>query len=395
MQLKFFGKTNIDFVGFRFKAFIFSGTVILAGLVATILRGGMPLGVDFTGGTLIHVRFDQKVEIGDVRSSVARTGYDAGEIQEYGSDNEFIVRIEEIAQAASASDTLLSVLNAIEPGRNWRVASATELPPDISKNFEGANLVVVEADSVPAVPLLATRVRERGVGVIEATQETSTRAAFRLPLMGAESKAAESIKSQLVADFPGKQIDILRTESVGPKIGQEIANRAWAAIIVSLFGILIYVTWRFEFKFAIGAIASLVHDVLFVLAVLALLDKEISLLVVASLLTIIGYSLNDTIVVYDRIRENFGLRRKESYEAMINISVNETLSRTIITGLTTILIVAWLFFFGGEVIHDFALAMLVGLLIGTYSSIYIAAAAVIEWQNRVTMRGRKTAQAAA
>ncbi len=391
--MRFFQKTNIDFVGFRYKAFILSAVVIAAGLVSMIAKGGLKLGVDFVGGTIIQMRFDEPVPIADMREVMTRAGYAKAEIQEFGDDNEFIIRIESVGEAADASALIGEWLAAAAPGRNWRVVSSREQAPDPAMNFDGATLVVVEADSLPALDGLVEALRSAGHGVLDATSETSTRAAFRLPLLGAEAKVADEIKAELAKEFPERAIEVRRTETVGPKIGKELANRAWAAIVVSLFGILVYVSWRFEFKFAIGAIIALAHDVLVTVGIFSILNKEISLVIVAALLTIVGYSINDTIVVFDRIRENFGLRRRESYEGMINVSVNETLSRTIITAGTTLLAVIFLLVFGGEVIHDFALAMTIGLVTGTYSSVFIASALVVEWQNRITMR-RKAVPAA-
>ena len=163
---------------------------------------------------------------------------------------------------------------------------------------------------------------------------------------------------------------------------------------MAFFGILVYVSWRFELKFAVGGVVALVHDVLITLAFFSVFNWEISLFVVAALLTIIGYSINDTIVVYDRIRENFGLRRRETYEGMLNISINETLSRTIITVVTVFIVTMFLLLMGGEFMRDFARAMTIGLVTGTYSSIYVASALVYEWQIRITNR-RKTAKTAA
>jgi preprotein translocase SecF subunit len=274
------------------------------------------------------------------------------------------------------------------------VLSTQQLPPDLPKGFEGATLLSVEADSIPEIGDLTAHLKENGYGVLEATQETSNRAAFRIPLLGAESKAGDALKAELIKDFPQRTVEIRRTETVGPKVGKELQNKAWAAIIVSLFGILVYVSWRFELKFAVGAVLSLAHDILVTVGLLSIFNREISLFVVAALLTIVGYSINDTIVVYDRIRENFGLRRRESYEGMLNVSINETLSRTIITVVTTFIVVLFLLFMGGEFVRDFALAMTIGLITGTYSSVFVASAFVVEWQNRITNR-RKTARASA
>ncbi len=393
--MEFFHKTNIDFIGFRYKAFIISGLIIVAGLVSAIAKGGYKLSVEFEGGTLVQVKFDQVEPIADVRASMARAGYENAEIQQYGeAGDEYIIKIGGVEETPIASEHLLKGLNEVAPGLKWTVLSSQQQAPDLSKNFEGATLLKVEADSIPEIEGLTARMKEAGYGILEATKETSKQASFRIPLLGAESKVADALKAELAKDFPDRAIEIRRTETIGPKVGKELQSKAWAAIIVSLFGILVYVSWRFELKFAVGAVLSLAHDVLVTVGLFSIFNREISLFVVAALLTIVGYSINDTIVVYDRIRENFGLRRRESYEGMINVSINETLSRTIITVLTVFIVTMFLLFMGGEFVRDFALAMTIGLVTGTYSSIYVASAIVVEWQNRITNR-KKAARAAA
>jgi preprotein translocase subunit SecF len=207
----------------------------------------------------------------------------------------------------------------------------------------------------------------------------------------ADSVAAV-IKDVLTASITDQQIDIRRTESVGPKIGDELKTAAFWAIVYSLLGIVVYITWRFQFRFAIAAIIALIHDVLFTLGFFSLVGMEISLAVIAAILTIVGYSLNDTIVVFDRIRENLHSKRRENYERLVNSSVNETLSRTIITSLTTLMVVLALVIFGGAVIRDFALTLLVGIMIGTYSSVFIASPVLVEWQNYKNTRASRAAR---
>ncbi|MBN1885502.1 MAG: protein translocase subunit SecF [Candidatus Krumholzibacteriota bacterium] len=387
--MKFFGETHINFASFRNRAFIISGVLIVAGLVSLAIKGGPDLSIDFMGGTLVQVSFKEAVPVGEVRDVVERAGFEGSHIQNFGGPNDYLITIEKLEEAGRASANLMDALETVAPGLNWRVVEERELAPDASEHFEGGNLVIVEADSLPELGGLESAVKAAGVGIITAAAETETRIAFRLPFLGIEAKAAEQLKAALVAAFPGQEVSFERTETVGPKVGEELQNRTWAAIIISLFGILIYITWRFEFKFAIGAILALIHDVVITLGIFSLLDKEISMVVVAAFLTIVGYSLNDTIVVFDRIRENFGLRRRESYENMINISINESLSRTVITSLTTLIVVLFLFFMGGEVIHDFAFALLIGVVVGTYSSIFVASPVLIEWQNRIAGRLKK------
>ncbi len=191
---------------------------------------------------------------------------------------------------------------------------------------------------------------------------------------------SDRIKGELEKAFGAENIDIRRVEMVGPKVGKDLRRQGMYAIIYAMIGILIYVTFRFEFRFALGAIIALAHDVSITVGMFALLHKEFSLPIVAALLAIVGYSLNDTIVVYDRIRENMKSVGKREFTTVINDSINQTLSRTILTSLTTMLVLISLFFLGGGVIHDFAFAMIVGVTVGTYSSIFIASPIVIMMQ---------------
>jgi preprotein translocase subunit SecF len=178
-------------------------------------------------------------------------------------------------------------------------------------------------------------------------------------------------------------IEIRRTEMVGAKVGKALRSKGIQAIIYALIGILIYITWRFEsFIFALGAIVALAHDVMITIGAFSIANKEFTLPIVAAILTIIGYSLNDTIVVYDRIRENRRKMRREPFDRVVNSSINETLGRTLLTSLTTLIVVVILFIFGGGVIHDFAFALIVGVLVGTYSSIFVASPIILTWQER-------------
>jgi len=178
-------------------------------------------------------------------------------------------------------------------------------------------------------------------------------------------------------------VEVRRTEMVGPKVGEDLRKKGILAIVYALIGILIYITWRFEsFIFALGAVVALAHDVMITVGAFSIANKEFTLPIVAAILTIIGYSLNDTIVVYDRIRENRRRMRRESFAKVINASINETLSRTLLTSFTTLIVVVVLFIYGGGVIHDFAFALMVGVLVGTYSSIFVASPIILTWQQR-------------
>ncbi len=198
----------------------------------------------------------------------------------------------------------------------------------------------------------------------------------------------DAIKNQIYADlqekFPNYSIEERRVESVGPKIGSELVGDAVWAILFSMLLILIYIMFRFEFRFGVGAVLALFHDIIITLGFFSLTNLEISVPIIAAILTIIGYSLNDTIVVYDRIRENMKTfkRKTSGFAEMVNRSINETLSRTIVTSGTTLIVVIVLYFFGGEIIRDFAIALILGIVVGTYSSIFIASPVLVEWEDR-------------
>ena len=204
----------------------------------------------------------------------------------------------------------------------------------------------------------------------------------------AEEKVAEKIVQIFTQEFSDNKFVVDSTTEIGPKVGKELRNDALIAVIISAIGMILYIAWRFEFVFGVAAAISTFHDVLAVLGVFFILGKEVNLLLITALLTLAGYSLSDTVVVYDRIRENLRLRIKDTLDKIINSSVNEVLSRTIVTGSTVLLVCLALFFFGGEVIHDFSFALLIGIVIGTYSSIFVASPIVYEWRKNKTIRMR-------
>ena len=272
---------NIDFLGKRKIAAAISGVVITAGLFSLLVKGGPALSIDFTGGTLAQLQFSNPTDVGDVRDRLLDYGFSRPTIQQFGEENEILVR----------------------------------------------------------VPV----------------EETS-----------------EAFRQRLQEALAGTDFEIRRLESVGPKIGGELRGKALQSVLFALLGILIYISLRFDRYYALGAVAALVHDVLITLGVFSILNLEVDLAIIAAFLTIVGYSLNDTIVVFDRIRENVKIYRKEDFFTTVNKSVNQTLNRTIITSLTTFVVVFILYLIGGEVIKYFAFALIIGVLVGTYSSIYVA-----------------------
>ena len=281
---------NFNFMGRRRVALAVSGVLIVVSLVSLFMRG-LSFGIDFTGGTLIEVGYEQAVELEQVRSVLAENGFGEAQVQQFGTPQDLLIRLapREGVKSSELSDKVFAAL----------------------------------------------------------------------------SKAADG------------RVELRRVEFVGPQVGDELTEDGALAVLVALMAILMYVAVRFEWRFAVGSVAALVHDVTITLGFFSITQLEFDLTVLAAVLAVIGYSLNDTIVVFDRIRENFRKIRKGTPEEVINTSINQTLSRTLITSLTTLVVLLALFFLGGEIIHNFSLALILGIVVGTYSSIYIASTAAL------------------
>ena len=262
--------------------------------------------------------------------------------------------------------------------------------PKYGVDFAGGTIVQIKFNKNIEISQLR-KVMSKDVS-IQSFGETGDEFLLRFPQTTADTEAlSNNIKTILIKNFGKKSYEIRRIEMVGPKIGKDLRKKGLLAIIVAIIGILIYISIRFEFRFALGAVLALVHDVLITLGLFSILNKEIDLTILAAFLTIVGYSLNDTIIVYDRIRENMKKYVKGNFGNIINKSINETLSRTILTSGTTLFVVLALFIFGGGVIHDFALALLIGIVVGTYSSIYIASPILLllEKKNSKSKKSKK------
>jgi preprotein translocase subunit SecF len=252
---------------------------------------------------------------------------------------------------------------------------------NISIDFAGGTLVEVGFEKPVSIAEVRAVVERAGFAGAEVTNfgGSQTEILIQVKRIGDAAQTARTIESALKADLAAYGVDMRRVETVGPKVGSELKMAALWAVIYSLAGIVAYVSWRFQFRMAIAAIIALVHDTFFTLTFFSLTNREISLAVVAAILTIIGYSLNDTIVVFDRVRENLQARRREGFMGLVNTSINETLSRTIVTGLTTIFSIIVLIIVAGPVIRDFAITLLIGMVVGTYSTVYIASVIIVEW----------------
>lgn len=279
-----------------------------------------------------------------------------------------------IAFVVSLSAIIISILSLLLHGG-----------PNLGIDFAGGTLIQIKFSQETSADRIRDSLKAIGLGnsVIQRfgyhdnneflikTEKSSS------ALKGLSNKIEEALNSS----YNKGDFEIRRVEVVGPKVGKDLREKGMLAMLYAVIGILIYVTWRFELRYAVGAVIALLHDVLITVGIFSLLGKEFTLPIIAALLTIIGYSLNDTIVVYDRIRENIKGIRKQALKDIVNSSINQVLSRTVLTSATTLLVVLALFIFGGAVIHDFAFALLVGILVGTYSSIFIASPTVLVWES--------------
>ena len=285
MSLRSLKLPTIDFINKRKYAMVLSAFLLIVSVISLAFQG-LKLGIDFTGGTLIEVGYQQTADLEDIRTKLASANYTGTNVQYFGSDTEVLIQLE--PQAISSAKLSSSIIQMLGDG-----------------------------------------------------------------------------------------IDVRRVEFVGPKVGEELTNDGGLALLYALIGILIYVAFRFEYRFALGSIAALVHDVIITLGVFSILQIAFDLTVLAAILAVIGYSLNDTIVVFDRIRENFLSTRHIEPQPIVNDALNQTLARTLMTSLTTLLVLLALFYLGGEVIHSFAGALIIGVIIGTYSSIFVASSMIL------------------
>lgn len=261
--------------------------------------------------------------------------------------------------------------------------------PDYGIDFAGGTLVQVKFSQPTDAAAIKKAMAglELGNPVVQRFGEDQNEFLIRVEQTSSALQGLSlEIENALEKTYDKGSVEIRRVEMVGPQVGKDLRVKGLKAIFYAMIGLLAYISWRFEFRFAVGAIVALVHDVMITLGAFSLFGKEIDLPIIAAFLAIIGYSLNDTIIVYDRIRENLGKHNKESFPFIVNRSINETLSRTLLTSGTTLLVVLALFILGGGVIHNFAFAMLVGVVVGTYSSIFVASPILIFWQQKKATR---------
>lgn len=334
---------NIDFIGKKKIAFFLSIVCLAISVLSLIFHGGPRLGIDFAGGTLVQIKFKAPVQIDAIKTGLNTIGLGKSSVQQFGQeiDNEFLIRTEiSYARGEDFSSDLKTVL-AESTGNEVEIRRVEMVGPQVGKDLREKALFAI----FYALLFITIYISGR----------------FELKWILSGVVAAALIGAVYLFDLFNVSIPFL--------IG--------AALLVTLV-----IFWFLELKYAMGAIVALIHDVIITVGIFSIFDKEFTLPIIAALLTIVGYSLNDTIIVFDRIRENLKKYHKKPLDYVVNRSINETLSRTILTSLTTLVVVVTLFVLGGGIIHDFAFALIVGILAGTYSSVYVASPILLSWQRR-------------
>lgn len=371
-------KTNIRFLKYKYIALVFSGAIILIGVLNITVGKGINQGIDFAGGALTRLIFVNPVPIAEVRGALNDAGISNSRIQEMGdTGREFIIRTmqdEEHAEIELESHEIMGrrVVDALRGEDEKRALDQGSV--DLNSVDKRTLSVLLEA----SFPENAENIASDIIDLRNSTQLKGIIQDY------SQLEQTENITAEVIAFLQQEtflsRLAVLSKESVGPQVGRDLQQKTTQATIWALIGMLIYIGIRFKYAYGVSAIITLAHDVLITLGIFSLTGRELNLPVIAAILTLVGYSLNDTIVIFDRVRDNLKLMRKLDFEDLLNVSINQTLSRTIITSGTTFLTVFTLFIFGGGVINDFAFTMMIGVLIGTYSSIYQSCSILYFWK---------------
>jgi preprotein translocase subunit SecF len=379
--MEFFKQVDLDWMGKAKYFFGLSFLLLAAGLASIVAHGGLFYGIDFKGGTVVDVRFAGPPPMDTLRSGLAQQGIGNSTIVPVSdlttsNGNEVLINLEEKGQGAEALDAgKTAILNALhatlgagEAGKQDFNAAGAETIAEVLTRKDPVGLGTAAGDRYNQLARQLAQFRDRDHrGIVTDLGQLSA------------SGANANVIAALRDAFYTSTFAIVNVEIVGPKVGSELRRQAVVVTLYALCGMLVYIAFRFEWVYGAAAVLAVFHDVLITLGLFSIFHFEISLTVIAALLTLVGYSMNDTIVIFDRIRENARLMRREPFKAIVNRSINQTLSRTILTSGLTFLTVLVLFLMGGQVLRAFSFALVVGILVGTYSSFGIAAPLVVAW----------------
>ncbi|HUJ48679.1 MAG TPA: protein translocase subunit SecF [Bryobacteraceae bacterium] len=386
--MELFRNTNYDFLGKKWPFIILSLLLTAAGLISLALKGGPRYGIDFKGGALIRVTFAQRPPVDKVRAVLDAKGLNADVQEVQGKQEDIIgidVREDRALQAARQNivNTLTAAFGQPANGKyNVNAGGADALANQLRIPLQNAGIALNDQQ----VNDLGTNIigyRTQHSGLIRNLDDLRS-------VPGVTPQVLNVLKQQVYPDA----LAVVGVDQVGPRIGAELQHKAILAVLYALGGMLVYIAFRFEWIYGAAAVVAVFHDTIITIGLFSLFNKEISLTVVAALLTLVGYSMNDTIVTFDRIRENLKLLRREKLEPIINLSVNQTLSRTVLTSGLTLLTALALFLFGGQVLNGFSFALVCGIIVGTYSSVYVAAPILVFFNNFMESRKHPAGSAA-
>ena len=388
--MEFFRNPNIDFLGKKWYFLAFSLVFSVAGVLSIFFWHGIPLGVDFSGGTLVYVKFASQPNDNAIRASLDKAGLHQARIQRFGqpANNEVLISLEEKETSEQALDRgKTQIINALESNA-----------PGGKQDLNNAGSLTILNYLLEKDPLhLGTDANQRYSALARAITDyrDKTKGGVLHSLDELKAVVPGEVVASLQDGFFLSDFGVRNVEIVGPQVGAQLRRQAVLAVLYSLLGMLVYLWFRFELIYGVAAVVTVFHDTLITVGAFSLANKEVSLTVIAAILTLVGYSNNDTIVVFDRIRENLKLLRREKLSDIVNKSINQTLSRTILTAGLTFLTVLALYLFGGEVLNGFSFALVIGFLIGTYSSIAIAAPILVAYQEWKQGRGKRPLAVAA
>ena len=425
---------EIQFTKNRKYTYVLSLVLILIGLISMFVKGGLESGIDFTGGIVLQVHFDKEVHIDQLRSAVESAGYKNSMIQKYGTSNDFLIKVQ--GDYEKEKDTIGPVVTeyATYPNPTYgeksvalkvkvkdkesaiknvflrsAIFSSVQEVSAVDKydmlEESGAITIAVEgfakdtiidlyvfatdySDNVGPEKLIKIQVAKDKKTASAVLSEWVDTTASKTEAKSVVFSPSEKLVNQLNEAFKENSIRVDREEVVGAAMSKELQLKSFWVILFGMLAILAYIWFRFTFRFGVASVLAILHDVLITLGFLSLTGREMSIQIIAALLTLIGYSINDSIIVSDRIRENIKLMRKDSFDQIVNRSLNQVLGRTLITAGTTLFVLISLFLFGGTVINDFAFVLIVGIIVGTYSSDFIVAPLVLDWELKYPTKKR-------
>ncbi len=376
--MRLFENINIDFMGKRTYFYFVSGFILLIGLLSILIKG-LEFGIDFKGGSEVAIQFEKPVDISYLRNVVNKIGLGEVEVKTFGGSTGVLIRttLQEIPQ-----NVLPVVKSRIEKIINDNFSGIEKQELESTPNY-----LTYAFSNDSTAEAVTNKLFEHGFNSTKTSEEISKNGIV------VKFGISDWIKENLSEKIKDNKFTVLKEDKVGPKVGSELKRDAVIAVVLSLIVILIYLAFRFKFAFALGAVIALFHDVLITLGVFVILygvipglNLEISISVVAAFLTLVGYSINDTVIVFDRVREQIKIHKTLPLEENINLAINKTLSRTLITVFTTLITIIVLLIFGGEVLKGFAFALFIGMITGTYSSVFVASAFVLEYANRTNSK---------